>query len=83
MSVQTNPVQPGYQAVLFDVATPLATEADFNNLHLFHEIDLYATTDNDGYIYTNAATCPDCSGGMIRQGRCCVCPSCGYESCLM
>jgi hypothetical protein len=83
MSVQTNQVPSEYQAMLFDVAAPLATEADFNNPYLFQEIDLYATSDNDGYIYTNAATCPDCAGDMIRQGRCCVCPSCGYESCLM
>ncbi|MBU0982436.1 MAG: hypothetical protein KKA42_01095 [candidate division Zixibacteria bacterium] len=33
--------------------------------------------------YFNAATCPDCSGAMIRQGRCCVCPSCGFETCAM
>lgn len=39
--------------------------------------------NNDDYAYHNVASCPDCSGGMIRQGRCCVCPSCGFESCLM
>jgi len=33
--------------------------------------------------YLNAATCPDCSGGMIRQGGCCFCPECGFESCGM
>jgi len=31
--------------------------------------------------YQNAATCPDCGGGMIRLGGCCSCPSCGFESC--
>ncbi|MCP4685407.1 MAG: hypothetical protein GY867_08155 [bacterium] len=36
---------------------------------------------NEDYAYHNVASCPDCSGGMIRQGRCCVCPSCGFESC--
>jgi len=38
---------------------------------------------NGDYAYHNVASCPDCSGGMIRQGRCCVCPSCGFESCLI
>lgn len=38
---------------------------------------------SEDYTYYNVASCPDCSGGMIRQGRCCVCPSCGYESCLI
>lgn len=38
---------------------------------------------HEEYAYHNAASCPDCSAGMIRQGRCCVCPSCGYESCLI
>jgi len=31
--------------------------------------------------YQNAATCPDCGGGMFRQGRCFFCPRCGFESC--
>ncbi len=39
--------------------------------------------ESEDYAYHNAATCPDCGGGMIRQGRCCVCPSCGFESCLV
>ena len=39
--------------------------------------------NNEDYAYYNIASCPDCSGGMIRQGRCCVCPSCGFESCLI
>jgi hypothetical protein len=38
--------------------------------------------NNEDYAYYNVANCPDCSGAMIRQGRCCVCPSCGFESCL-
>jgi hypothetical protein len=37
--------------------------------------------DSDGLSYLNAATCPDCGGGMVRLGNCCSCPSCGYQSC--
>lgn len=33
--------------------------------------------------FMNTATCPDCSGGMVRQGRCQFCPECGYESCFV
>jgi hypothetical protein len=83
MSIQMNDFQTQGQSALFEVAVPLATEADFANRHLFQEIDLFRTSDSDNYAYQNAATCPDCSGGMIRQGRCCACPSCGYESCLI
>ncbi len=31
--------------------------------------------------YQNAASCPDCGGGMVRLGVCFSCPSCGFESC--
>jgi hypothetical protein len=31
--------------------------------------------------YYNAATCPDCGQGMIRQGGCFHCPGCGFSSC--
>ena len=82
MSLQSNVVQVECQSVLFEAAVPMATEADFGNRHLFQDIDLFATADSD-IAYQNAATCPDCAGGMIRQGRCCACPSCGYESCLL
>ena len=36
---------------------------------------------NENYSYLNDATCPDCSGGMVRLGNCHSCPSCGFESC--
>jgi hypothetical protein len=31
--------------------------------------------------YLNAATCPDCGAGMVRQGYCFVCPVCGFGGC--
>ena len=36
---------------------------------------------HDEYHYHNAATCPDCGQGMVRQGRCFYCPECGFSSC--
>ncbi len=36
---------------------------------------------SDSYSYQNVASCPDCSGGMVRLGSCFSCPSCGFESC--
>jgi hypothetical protein len=61
-----------------DIQGAVPVEADYSPFmrfdHDFH---------NEEYAYHNAASCPDCSGGMIRQGRCCVCPSCGFESCLI
>lgn len=68
------------------IVIPLATEADFEHLKSGRRrltVGLYQKTDSDSYAYHNAETCPDCTGGMIRQGRCCVCPSCGFESCVM
>jgi hypothetical protein len=68
---------------------PLATEADFSVLFDFRRnqrmlpVNLYQQADSDSYAYHNVETCPDCGGGMIRQGRCCACPSCGFESCLV
>ncbi len=44
----------------------------------------YPTPENaphDEYHYHNAATCPDCGQGMVRQGTCFQCPVCGYSSC--
>lgn len=35
----------------------------------------------ENYQYRNAASCPDCGGGMVRLGSCFSCPSCGFESC--
>ena len=62
---------------------PMATEADFDlAAGLFPEVGLFSAADSDSYAYFNADSCPDCGAGMIRQGRCCACPSCGYESCL-
>ncbi len=67
-----------------DVAVPLATEADFE---LFEDlpprITPDETVDSDSYAFHNADTCPDCSSGMIRLGKCCACPSCGFESCVV
>ncbi len=31
--------------------------------------------------YVNAATCPDCGAGMVRQGICFTCLSCGWGAC--
>ncbi|HWR83665.1 MAG TPA: hypothetical protein VN285_10200 [Candidatus Deferrimicrobium sp.] len=36
---------------------------------------------NSSCYFVNAATCPDCNGGMVRLGSCFSCPSCGYQSC--
>ena len=33
--------------------------------------------------FHNAATCPDCGGGMFHQGGCFFCPQCGFQSCGM
>jgi len=62
-----------------DFVVPLATAADFDN-EIDYLPDVSLGTPED-YAYLNAATCPDCGSSMIRQGRCCVCPSCGFESC--
>jgi|GEM_PF-3524682 len=41
-----------------------------------------ATVDNsEDYTYVNAATCPDCGGGMVCLGGCFSCPSCGFSVC--
>jgi len=64
-------------------AVPLAVDADFGNQNQFLGVDLYSFVDSDSYAYQNAEICPDCSAGMIRQGRCCACPSCGFESCVV
>ncbi len=37
--------------------------------------------ENKDYQCQNAASCPDCNGGMVRLGSCFSCPSCGFESC--
>ena len=36
---------------------------------------------DNGYSYINAGTCPDCGAGMVRQGNCFSCPSCGWGCC--
>jgi len=36
---------------------------------------------DNGYSYINAGTCPDCGTGMVRQGNCFSCPSCGWGCC--
>jgi len=84
MSIVINEFQIAAQVGLFPMAAaPLATEADFSNPHSLPSVELYQFADSDNYAYQNAETCPDCAGGMIRQGRCCTCPSCGFESCLV
>ena len=68
------------------IVVPLATESDFESQRGGRRrlaVGLFQRTDSDSYAYLNAETCPDCGGGMIRQGRCCACPSCGFESCVM
>lgn len=63
---------------------PMATEADFDTVTDFMpQLALFTSADSDSYAYRNTATCPDCGGGMIRQGRCAACPSCGFESCMV
>ncbi len=71
------------------IVVPMATESDFERQRSKKSsrsrmgIGLYQKIDSDSYAYLNAETCPDCGGGMIRQGRCCACPSCGFESCVV
>ena len=36
---------------------------------------------DDSCHYHNAATCPDCGAGMVRQGSCFSCPLCGFGAC--
>ena len=38
---------------------------------------------DDGCCYINAADCPDCGAGMIRQGLCFYCPLCGFDGCYL
>ena len=63
------------------VSVPLATAEDFDNEFGYLPVVQMGTAED--YMYLNAASCPDCAAGMIRQGRCCVCPSCGFETCQM
>ncbi len=37
--------------------------------------------NSQDYSYVNAASCPDCGGGMVKLGNCFSCPSCGFASC--
>ena len=48
-----------------------------------HPTDAFAEqSDNqENYTYMNAATCPDCGGGMVRMGGCTTCQSCGFGTC--
>ena len=34
-----------------------------------------------GFMYLNAASCPDCGSGMVRLGSCFSCPICGWGGC--
>jgi len=84
MSIIINELQVGTEAVAVPaMQVSMATEADFGSFPWSSGIDLFDLADSDRYAYLNAATCPDCSAGMIRQGRCCACPSCGFESCVV
>jgi hypothetical protein len=84
MSIVINELQIGTEAAPASaMQVSMATEADFGNFSWFSEVDLFDPTDSDRYAYLNVETCPDCSAGMIRQGRCCACPSCGFESCVV
>ena len=40
-----------------------------------------STGYNENYAYQNAATCPDCGGGMVKMGSCFSCQSCGFGGC--
>ena len=84
MSIVINELQIGVGTVAAPAPpVAMATEADFGHFSWSSGVDLYNLADSDRYTYLNVATCPDCAAGMIRQGRCCVCPSCGFESCLV
>jgi hypothetical protein len=68
----------------YSPAVPMASEADFDQVFGYlPQIGLFTTADSDSYAYFNADTCPECGSGMIRQGRCCACPSCGFETCMV
>ena len=84
MSIVINELEIGLEVAPAQAGpVPMATEADFGYFRWLSTVDLFDSTDSDRYAYPNAETCPDCSAGMIRQGRCCACPSCGFESCLV
>ncbi|MCX6836141.1 MAG: hypothetical protein NTW07_13635 [candidate division Zixibacteria bacterium] len=84
MSIVINELQVGTGAVSAPAMhVSMATEADFGNFPWSSVVDLFDRADSDRYVYLNVETCPDCSAGMIRQGRCCACPSCGFESCVV
>jgi hypothetical protein len=36
---------------------------------------------DERFYFHNAANCPDCDGGMVKQGGCFSCPSCGFSAC--
>jgi hypothetical protein len=35
----------------------------------------------EGFCFHNAADCPDCDNGMVKQGGCFSCPACGFSVC--
>ncbi len=53
----------------------------FEDYH--HPFGAFTTAVRNGqdYSYVNAASCPDCGGGMVKLGNCFSCPSCGFGSC--
>jgi len=36
---------------------------------------------DESFCFHNAANCPDCEGGMVKQGGCFSCPACGFSVC--
>lgn len=66
----------------FDGGGVFAVSADmFPSLEQYSEYPTPENAPHDEYHYYNAATCPDCGQGMVRQGGCFHCPGCGYSSC--
>jgi len=64
-------------------AVPLAAALDFECEDYDLAMQPLQPWEADAFVYQNVATCPECSGAMLRQGRCGVCPSCGFECCLI
>ena len=44
-------------------------------------ISLNSGFSDENFNYFNAASCPDCGNGMVRQGGCLLCITCGFSSC--
>ena len=44
-------------------------------------VSLGSILSGESFSYFNAASCPDCGNGMVRQGGCLLCMTCGFSSC--